>query len=259
MGLFKSREEKQAIADGRAALSGAGERLGTAPASGVVALARQIAEQGGALGTAECTKLIDDAFAMYLSYLVKDDILDESEEQLISEVGEALDVPEGWLAARPRMLAQVYIAKLNGGRFSVLKEPHVICKAGEQVYLESNVALMGEVARREWQGSSSGFSVPVGHGVRYRTGQMRGHLATVGSDMVEKDLGTLAVTSQRVAYLGGRKSMDIPLAKIIGLQVFTDGLRINASNRQNALLFKADDRSDTIAATITAAMQRPNE
>lgn len=82
---------------------------------------------------------------------------------------------------------------------------------------------------------------------------------TVRAEIVEKDFGMLSVTSLRVAYLGERKSMDIPLAKVIGLQVFTDGLRINASNRQNALLFKADNASDAIAATITAAMQRPPE
>jgi hypothetical protein len=91
--------------------------------------------------------------------------------------------------------------------------------------------------------------------VRYRVGQSRGHLVEVGVQTVVQDTGILSVTSQRVVFLGSKKTSEVLYSKLVGLEVFSDGIRLHASNRQNALLFKAPNVGDAIAATINAAMQ----
>src|SRR4051812_47826406 len=97
---------------------------------------------------------------------------------------------------------------------------------------------MKEVVQREWRSGSSGVSFRVAKGVRYRVGQTRGHSVVVGTQMQVADSGTLAVSSQRIAFMGSRKTVEVPYSKLLNIDVFNDGLRVHSSSRQNALLFK---------------------
>jgi hypothetical protein len=83
-------------------------------------------------------------------------------------------------------------------------------------------------------------------------------VVTVGSEMQVQDSGVFAVTSQRIAYLGSAKSSEILFTKLMGMEVFSDGIRLQASNRQNSLLFRFEQpvTGDAVAATINAAVQR---
>jgi hypothetical protein len=117
---------------------------------------------------------------------------------------------------------------------------------------------MKEVALREWRGGSSGVSFRIAKGVSYRTGAIRGKSVVVGTELQVADSGVLAVTSQRIAYMGN-KTIELPYAKLMNLDVFSDGVRVHASNRQNAPLFKVDPGvGEVIAATVNAAMQKLN-
>jgi len=51
------------------------------------------------------------------------------------------------------------------------------------------------------------------------------------------DIGVLAVTSQRIAYMGN-KTIEMKYDKLMTIDVFSDGVRVHVSNRQNAPLFK---------------------
>ena|SRR5690348_11570019 len=79
----------------------------------------------------------------------------------------------------------------------------------------------------------------------------------VGTELQVADNGTLSITSKRAAYLGSRKTMEFPYSKLMNVEVFTDGIRFHASNRQNTPLFTlGDGMGEVVAATINAAMQR---
>jgi hypothetical protein len=71
----------------------------------------------------------------------------------------------------------------------------------------------------------------------------------------QKTTGSFRSTSQRAAYLGSRKTMEFPYAKLMNVEVFTDGIRFHASNRQRTPLF-AVSNGEIVAATLNAAMQR---
>jgi hypothetical protein len=145
---------------------------------------------------------------------------------------------------------------VNDGRLGVIAEPHLITKKNEVVHLETNASLMKEVAKREFRAGTTGVSFRIAKGVTWRTGAIRGKSVVVGTELQAADSGVLAVTSERLAYMGG-KTIELPYAKLMNLEVFSDGVRVHASNRQNAPLFKVEHGvGEVIAATVNAAMQK---
>jgi Short C-terminal domain len=83
-----------------------------------------------------------------------------------------------------------------------------------------------------WQGGSSGVSIPLGHGFRYRVGSYSGH-AVSQEKLVVIDQGKLALTNQRVVFVGQKQSISIPLAHVSHLQAFRDGLEIAKEGRES--------------------------
>jgi hypothetical protein len=92
--------------------------------------------------------------------------------------------------------------------------------------------------------------------VRFRTGSFRGQSVVVGSHLAAADTGIISVSSKRVVFLGTRKTIDTPYAKLASLDAFSDGIRIHASNRQGAPLFRLPVGGQVVAAAIQAAAQR---
>jgi hypothetical protein len=260
--LFQSKEKKQAIAEARRVLNEAGPQLAAADQPGqALVIAESVSANTSltALSDKERRELTDRAFSTYWESLLADDILTSDEEEQFLKVSETLGLDVGEVDSRhPNLLSRLVVAKVNDGRLSEISEPHIIRKRGEVVHLELAAELLKEVAVREFRAGSQGLSFQVAKGVRYRVGAMRGHMVTVGTEMQVQDTGTLAVTSQRVAYLGSAKASEILFTKLMGMEVFTDGIRLQASNRQNPLLFRFIQAvsGDAVAATINAAVQR---
>jgi len=114
---------------------------------------------------------------------------------------------------------------------------------------------MRERAVREFRGGSQSVSIPLGGRVRYRVGGVRGRSVVVGTELVVQDVGTLTVTNQRAMFTGRTKTLEFRNDRLVGLEQFTDGLRLNVSNRQTASLFKIRHPS-IAAALITASVAR---
>jgi hypothetical protein len=176
------------------------------------------------------------------------------------EVIEALGIgPDDLRTKFKDLLYRLAVAKANNGRLDVVEAPQLITKKNEVVHLEVDAALMKEMVRREFRGQSAGVSFRIAKGVYYRTGGMRGQSVVVCTELVPEDFGVLAVTSQRVVYMGDRKTLEVPYAKLMNLDVFTDGIRLHASNRQKAPLFSVENGlGNVVAATLNCAVQRFN-
>ena len=69
-----------------------------------------------------------------------------------------------------------------------------------------------------YQGRSSGVSIPVGLGVRYRTGGSRGHYVQGTPTPTAIDTGTVYITNKRVIFQGARQTRECAFAKLIGFQ-----------------------------------------
>ena len=144
---------------------------------------------------------------------------------------------------------------MNDDRLPVIPDPHLMAKKGEVVHLETQAALLKEVAVREYRGGYSGVSFRVAKGVRYNTGGFRGRSVVVGTKLQAMDTGILSVSSTRAVFLGTAKTIEFAYSKLVNLDVFDDGIRFHVSNRQTAHLFRLDS-GPVVAATINAALQR---
>ena len=92
---------------------------------------------------------------------------------------------------------------------------------------------MKEVAIREFHGrQAADVSFRIAKGVRYNLGGFKGQSVVVGTELQVQDTGALSVTSSRVVFLGEQKTLEFLYAKLVGLEVFEDGVRLQVSNRQ---------------------------
>src|SRR6266498_254957 len=160
------------------------------------------------------------AFIAAANRAIGDQILTPEENAHLHKLMGLLGV--GWDDVRandPMLPTKAFVSAINGGIMPEVIEPHVLPKKGEIVHFEVPANLMKEVAIRQYQGGYSGFSIPIGKtGVRYRVGGVRGQMVQIGTRLEVADSGLLALTNKRSVYMGSRKTMDMPLAKLVNLK-----------------------------------------
>jgi hypothetical protein len=148
-------------------------------------------------------------------------------------------------------LHAMQIGMANRGDF-VKVDSTLLLKADEAAYAEVQARLLKEVADREFRGGSRGVSIPLGHGVRYRTGAYSGHMVTVGSHWETADSGVLTVTNKRAVFHGARKNLEFAFSKLSTLSTYTDAVTLGVSSRQNTSTLAVDD-PEFVAGMIRAA------
>jgi hypothetical protein len=156
------------------------------------------------------------------------------------------------LEAAPEITKEVRIGMAQGGIF-MPSDTTLILKKDETSLLDTPVSLLKEMADREFRGGSRGISVPVGGGVRFRAGAVRGHMVTIGTHWTVADEGTLTATNQRVVYHGGRKTLEFPYEKLATLNVYSDAIDLGVTSRQNTSSF-GTSHADLIAGIIHGAI-----
>jgi hypothetical protein len=153
----------------------------------------------------------------------------------------------------PDVLTELRLGLAQGGYF-LDGAATLLLKKDETSLLEVEAQLLREVKDREFRGGSRGVSVPLGHGVRYRTGAVRGHMVTIGTHWEAADAGALTVTDQRVVYHGGRKTLEFLFTKLSTLNTYTDAIDLGVTNRQTTSSFRVGD-PELVAGLIRAAYE----
>lgn len=111
----------------------------------------------------------------------------------------------------------------------------MLLKQGEVAHGGFPAYLMRERAVREFRGGSHGVSVPLGGGVRYRVGAMRGRSVVVGTEVVAQDSGVLHVTNHRSLFTGRNKTLEFRHDRLVGVELFTDGLQLNVEPAESTI------------------------
>jgi hypothetical protein len=216
-------------------------------------------EASASFSASELQKINAGALRSYAETALADDLLTEDEEHSFSDVAQALGYDEDKIATQhPDLLQRMVVAKVNDGRLSEIDDPYLMTKRGEIVHAEAPASLLKEVVKRETRARYAGFSFRITKGVRFHAGGARGHSVATGTETQVADSGVLSVSSKRVVFSGHRSTIEVPYTKLVGLNVFEDGLRLNASSRKNAPVFQLE-AAEPIAATINAAAQRTEE
>jgi len=112
---------------------------------------------------------------------------------------------------------------------------HVVQKHGEKALWTAS-AIFHEVGKTpsRYVGGSSGISIPITKGVRYRTSSTRGTIIPGTEYQMDKDQGIALITTTRVIFTGGLKTQEWLIENILGAnrnENETD-FTINVSNRQ---------------------------
>jgi hypothetical protein len=198
-----------------------------------------------------------NAWYRYASLAVSDDIITTEEDKHLASLFSILGLTwEQINANHPDIRDRLLIASINGGSLPEVRSPQLIAKKGEVIHLEWPAELMKEVTLREFRAGYWGFSFPIGKtGIRYRVGGARGHSVVLGTQMQVADSGILSISSLRAVFIGTRKTIELPYAKLANLSVYTDGVQFHQSNRQTAPLFRLKN-GEVVAAMVNAAAQR---
>ncbi len=247
---------------GKASRRGDFQQLATAAAHGQDdALAQLPAAALAAKGLYRSSKWSAETVAVVAEVvfdIASDDVITAEEESRLDRVMTALEVSAADLRSRRRDAADALaIASINSGRMPAEENPPILLKRGEQAYVAFQVELVRERAVREFRGGSQGVSIPIGMGVRYRVGNVRGRSVVVGTELATVDRGALVITTQRAVFAGSVKTLEFRYDKLVGLQTFTDGLGLNVTNRQAASVFRFDPKMvspHVMAALITRAV-----
>ena len=108
-------------------------------------------------------------------------------------------------------------------------------KAGERT-LWTATGIFHETGRTPatYTGSSSGVSIPIAAGIRFRVGAMQGQRIPGEELQMDKDQGTVLLTTERLIFTGSLKTQEWNFDKLLQLSTTDDqsDYFINVSNRQ---------------------------
>lgn len=212
-----------------------------------------IAERAG-LSDPDRIRANAEALTGVLGAAIQDEYLTEEEEESINRAMTALEVPEAEVLVVVRQFGNgLLIARLNAGRLPTVPDPVIFLKPNEVAHVQVEAALLKEVVHRETRGGYSGFSIPIAKGIRYKTGSYRGRSVVVGTSLQVADNGILCLTSQRAVFKGLRQSVECLYSKLVGVNVFDDGIQFHVSNRKSATLLRVSD-GHLVAAVVNTAM-----
>ena len=126
------------------------------------------------------------------------------------------------------------------------EDNQLVQKAGELV-LWSGSAVFHEAGRTpsRYVGSSQGFSIPIVAGVRYRVGSTRGTLIPGEEMQMEKEVGLVKLTNQRLIFAGSANAAEWQFAKFLsaGTNPARNDFIFAVSNRKktSGLRFSSED------------------
>lgn len=204
------------------------------------------------LAKSEVAKLHQQALSDFFTQLVEDDVITTQEDVFLGGVGQVLGVQ---LSAGE---SQRYIvAACNAAVMPHDLQPQILLNQGETPYWRTSAALLTEEVIKEYRTNFQSLSIPIGNtGMRYRAGQARGRQVVVGTRIAVADSGWLSVTSQRIVFSGKNQVMEFPLHRLVGLNVFGDGLGLQIANRKSVPTFRTGAGvNEVIAAVINTAAQ----
>ena len=125
----------------------------------------------------------------------------------------------------------------------VVNAPIILANGENALWCYNNVTMYQEKIRREYVGSTGGFSFRIMKGVRYRTGGFKGHPVET-SYMENMGLGSLYLTNKNIIFMGQTRSIKVPYSKIIGINPYSDGMEVQRDgNNVKRLAFQGFDCS----------------
>lgn len=112
----------------------------------------------------------------------------------------------------------------------------LVLKTKEVAAVQVPATLCRYATRTQYVGGSHGVSIPLGHGLRYRVSSYRGQ--PIQSQYLSHiDTGQLVVTNQRLVFLGSKRDVSTPVAKLIHLEPYSDAVGVGREGKESRDIF----------------------
>jgi hypothetical protein len=192
-GVFaRMREDRRAKAAGRDEFETIAIGAATGGLDALAALPDAVASARDLYRAGQLEKKLWDTMAVAVRSVIDDDVLTAEEEDHLHRLGDILGTPVQQMEQKDHALfEELVIAGINDGRFPRLDNPSIMLKRGEEAYGSFAASLMKEQAIRQFRAGTASVSIPLGGGVRYRVGGVRGRSVVVGTQLVVQDSGSL--------------------------------------------------------------------
>ena len=116
-------------------------------------------------------------------------------------------------------------------------QTNLVLKRNEMAVASAAATLCRFRTKTQYVGASQGVSIPLGHGFRYRVSGFKGHPVQTES-LVDVDAGSLVVTNQRLAFLGAKRDISVPLEKLLHVEPFADAIAIGREGKESRDVFR---------------------
>lgn len=93
-----------------------------------------------------------------------------------------------------------------------------------------------------------GYRIKIMKGVYYRAGSVNVQRIT-SEQLLQIDRGSLYVTNKRIIFVGSKKNTNIPLAKILSVVPYSDGVGIEKDSGRSPIL-RVSTNADLLAMTL---------
>ncbi len=117
----------------------------------------------------------------------------------------------------------------------------VLLKRGERaVAVIPGVTLKEPRSVRKTYGGGGGPSIRIAKGVYFRTGGFASRSES-HEEIKEIDSGTLTLTNRRLVFTGRKRTVNVPLGKIVGMEPYRDAVAINRDGKQRTEYYTGID------------------
>jgi hypothetical protein len=191
-------------------------------------------------------------FGQIVERALNDRELSPEEETILLEYQREVGLTAADVASYlPRLVRAKGLYQIGTGVLPIVAPPVVLHK-GERCHLAISAVLFEERIKTVRVGQSRGTSFRVCRGVTIRSGASKGYSVPV-SEVIEKERGTICVTNKRFLFVGGR-TMAVPLASVVSVDAFLDGISVHHEKRTKEQFFTVQD-GEWAAAVLLAAAQ----
>lgn len=190
-------------------------------------------EQSYFVPSSERKALLATGWENSVEKFLEDGIFDAAEEKRLADFKERFALSQDDLdkngALTKTTKAAVLRDVLNGvvpQRVAINGNLPVNLQKGEQVvWAFANSKYLEDKTRRQFVGVSHGVSIRVMKGLYYRVSAFKGHPVEY-TERVHVDTGWVVVTTKNIYFVGPRKSVRLPYAKIVSFEPFNDGIGV---------------------------------
>jgi hypothetical protein len=139
-------------------------------------------------------------------------------------------IPDETIEQHRNLILEQFIAGDLAKHFST----DIFLKKGEKLIFDIPGIQICEEKTIKVKGSHSGYSVRIMKGLSYRFGDFE---STAEKRVAALDTGHFIITTKRLIFSGGKKSLDIPLSKIVSAKPVDNGILIDRTAKQNVEYF----------------------